>query len=255
MKWSNMRNRYLQNLNKIEFVVTDVCMGKCLHCSAGEDPVHGDRLDPTVAADAVRRITSIYTVRTVMAFGGEPLLHPDAVFAIMAAARAADVPHRQVITAGFFTRDEDEIFRVARLLAQSGVNDLLVSADAFHEACIPLEAVRKFVLAAKACEIPIRLQPAWLVSAADDNPYNRRTREILASFADAGIFPGEGNVIFPEGNARKYLAEYFADVQPENPYKENPCDVHCISFSANGDVLGDNVGRRDILDIIRDYRP
>jgi hypothetical protein len=93
------------------------------------------------------------------------------------------------------------------------------------------------------------------VSEADDNPYNRKTREILDSFADMGIAVNEGNIIFPEGNALKYLAEYFTDELPENPYVEDPSDVRCVSFSPNGDVLNGNVYERDILEILRDYAP
>ena len=85
--------------------------------------------------------------------------------------------------------------------------------------------------------------------------YNRKTREILDSFADMDITANEGNIIFPEGNARKYLAEYFTDKLPENPYVEDPRDVRCVSFEPNGDVLGGNVYERDIMEIIRDYVP
>ena len=66
---------------------------------------------------------------------------------------------------------------------------------------------------------------------------------------------GEGNVIFPEGNALKYLAEFFTDERPENPYVEDPRDVRCVSFSPNGDVLGGNVYQNDIMEIIKDYAP
>ena len=53
----------------------------------------------------------------------------------------------------------------------------------------------------------------------------------------------------------KYLAEYFTDELPENPYVEDPSDVRCVSFSPNGDVLNGNVYGRDILEILRDYAP
>ena len=135
------------------------------------------------------------------------------------------------------------------------MNDLLLSVDAFHQETIPLDVVKRFASEAKACGIPIRLQPAWLVSATDDNPYNRKTREILDSFADMDITANEGNIIFPEGNALKYLAEYFTDELPENPYVEDPRDVRCVSFSPNGDVLGGNVYRKDIMEIMKDYAP
>ena len=103
--------------------------------------------------------------------------------------------------------------------------------------------------------IPLRLQAAYLVSPEDDNPYNVKTREILDSFKELNVPIGDGNVVFPEGNALKYLAEYFTETRPENPYVEDRCDVRCVSFSANGDVLGGNVYRKDIMEIIKDYKP
>ena len=69
------------------------------------------------------------------------------------------------------------------------------------------------------------------------------------------ISENEGNVIFPEGNALKYLAEYFTDGIYENPYAEDPRDVRCVSFDPNGNVLGGNVYERDIMEILRDYEP
>ena len=248
-------NPYLKNLNKIEFVVTYACTGRCKHCSEGEHTSCGERIDPQIAADAVRKIAAEYDIQTVMTFGGEPLLYTDAVYAIMTVAKELNIPKRQVITNGYFSKNIDKIREVTERLAMCGVNDLLLSVDAFHQETIPLETVKIFAAEAKKHGIPIRLQPAWLRSAVDDNPYNRKTREILESFADMELPVGEGNVIFPEGNALKYLAEYFTDELPENPYVEDPRDVRCVSFSPKGDVLGGNVYERDIMEIIKDYAP
>ena len=246
-------NQCLKNLNKIEFVVTYACTGRCKHCSEGDHTSCGERIDPQIAADAVQKIAAEYDIKTVMTFGGEPLLYTDAVYAIMIAATELNIPKRQVITNGYFSKNADKIREVAERLAACGVNDLLLSVDAFHQETIPLDVVKRFALEAKACGIPIRLQPAWLVSAANDNPYNQKTREILDSFADMEISESEGNVIFPEGNALKYLSEYFADDHPDNPYVEDPRDVRCVSFEPNGDVLGGNVYEHDIMEIIKDY--
>ena len=250
-----MMNPYLKNLNKIEFVVTYACTGRCKHCSEGDHTSCGERIGPQIAADAVRKIGLEYDIKTVMTFGGEPLLYADAVYEIMNAAKELSIPKRQVITNGYFSKNADQIREVAVRLAECGVNDLLLSVDAFHQETIPLETVRVFATEAKKNGIPIRLQPAWLVSARDDNPYNKKTREILDSFADMGISVNEGNVIYPEGNALKYLAEYFSDEHPDNPYLEDPRDMRCVSFSPNGDVLGGNVYERDIMEIIKDYAP
>ena len=248
-------NPYLKKLNKIEFVVTYACTGRCKHCSEGDHTACGERIDPQVAADAVRKIVAEYDIKTVMTFGGEPLLYTDAVYPIMTAAKELNIPKRQVITNGYFSKKADKIREVAKGLALCGVNDLLLSVDAFHQETIPLDVVKRFAAEAKACGIPIRLQPAWLVSATDANPYNRKTREILNSFADMDITANEGNVIFPEGNTLKYLAEYFTDELPENPYVEDPRDVRCISFEPNGDVLGGNIYKNDIMEIIGGYAP
>ena len=250
-----MMNRYLKNLSKIEFVVTYACTGKCLHCSEGDHDACGESIDPQAAALAVRRIAAEYDIKTVMAFGGEPLLYPEAVEAIMRAAKALDIGRRQVITNGYFSRDAEKIAAIAARLADCGVNDLLLSVDAFHQRTIPLSVVRCFAAETTRFGIPIRLQPAWLVSPTDDNPYNQETRRILASLSDLGLSESEGNVIFPEGNARKYLSAYFGDTPPENPYVEDPRDVRCVSFSPNGDVLGGNIYQSDILSIIEAYKP
>ena len=248
-------NEYLKSLNKIEFVVTYACTGRCKHCSEGNHALRGERIDPVVAADAVRKIAAEYDIKTVMTFGGEPLLYTDAVYAIMQTAKELNIYKRQVITNGCFSKNAEKIREVAERLAACGVNALCLSVDAFHQETIPLEIVKTFATEAKKCGIPIRLQPAWLVSATDDNPYNVKTREILDSFAEMSLPIGEGNVIFPEGNARKFLAEYFTDELPENPYTEDPCNVKCLSFEPNGDVLGGNVYGRDIMEIIKDYTP
>ena len=250
-----MKNKYLKKLSKIEFAVTDACCGRCKHCSQGMHKSYGERIDPLIAKDVVHKICSEYDIRTVMTFGGEPLLHLDAVYSIMNAANEENIEHRQLITSGYFTKDLGEISKVAKELFECGVNDLRLSVDAFHQEYIPIETVKAFAYEAKESGIPIRLQPAWLVRSEDDNPYNARTRELLDSFSDMGIFECEGNVIFSEGNALKYLSEYLEKTVIENPYVEDLYDVKCISFASNGDVLKSNVYKFDIIEIINSYKP
>ena len=248
-------NKCFEKLEKIEFVVTYACTGRCKHCSEGDHKSCGESIKPEFAAGAVRKLTSAYPIRTVMAFGGEPLLYPEPVYAIMRAALECGVPHRQLITNGFFSKDHTRIEEVARMLADCGVNDLLLSVDAFHQETIPLATVAEFAGAARGFGIPVRLSPAWLVSSTDDNPYNRRTREILDSFADIDVTIGDGNVIFPEGNAMKYLAEYFDKTVPENPYAQDPCEIKCLSVEPDGTLFDQSIYRTDLLEILEKYTP
>lgn len=250
-----MMNDFLKELNKIEFVVTYACTGKCKHCSEGEHNDCGEYIAAEVAADAVRKVVSKYDIKTVMTFGGEPLLYPNTVYAVMKAAKELNVPKRQVITNGYFSKSNARISDVAAKLYECGVNDLRLSVDAFHQETIPLETVRLFASEAKKNGINISLQPAWLISKEDDNPYNNRTREILDSFDDMELPISSGNVIFPEGNAVKYLSEYFTECLPENPYVDDPYNVKCLSFAPGGDVLNGNIYENDILEIIKSYAP
>ena len=248
-------NQYLKELNKIEFVVTNACTGRCKHCSEGDHLRSGERIDPEVAADVVIKVSKKYSIKTVMTFGGEPLLYPDAVYAIHRAATEMGVPKRQLITNGFFSKNEEHIKEVAKQLKASGVNDTLLSADYFHQETIPIKYVKMFARAALDVGLPIRIQPAWLVSQDTDNEYNRVTHEIIREFLEMGICANQGNVIFPEGNALKYLSEYFEGESGINPYIEDPSNVRTLSFAPGGDVLGGNVYKTDIIELIKNYAP
>ena len=249
-------NEYLKNLDRIEFTVTMACTGKCKHCQNGDRVNNSEHIDAEIAADAVRRICEHFPIKSLMTFGGEPLLYPDTVCTIHKTGTEMGISKRQVITNGYFSKKRERIEEVAGNLAESGVNDLLLSADAVHQEIIPLEPVKYFAECARKSGIPIWLSPAWLVSREDQNPYNIRTREILREFEPLQIPVCKGNVIFPSGNALKYLREYFDEnVEESSPYYEDPGDVRSISFEVNGDVLNGNVYQTDILEIIRTYQP
>lgn len=248
-------NKYLKNLNRIEFVVTMACTGKCKHCSQGKHRT-SESIDKKLAADAVRKIAAEYKIDSVMTFGGEPLLCYDTVCEIHNTAKEMDIPHRQLITNGYFSKDFDKITLVANELAESGVNEILLSVDAFHQETIPLEYVKSFAEPIKESGVKIKVHPAWLVSPEADNPYNNKTKEILTEFNHMGIETNEGNVIFPSGNAVKYLSEYFdLSKEQKSPYWEDPTDIRAICFSANGDILGSNIYKQDMAEILEEYAP
>ena len=161
-----------------------------------------------------------------------------------------------MITNGFFSNKHERIKEVVKNLQDSGVNELLLSVDAFHQETIPIEPVKYFAECVAESKIHIKLSPAWLVSEDDDNPYNIRTREVINEFESLNIPVGSGNVIFPSGNALKYLSEYFdQNVNYSSPYDEDPRDIRAIGFLPNGDVLNGNVYKDGILDILKAYQP
>jgi MoaA/NifB/PqqE/SkfB family radical SAM enzyme len=248
-------NEYFKNLNRIEFVVTMACTGHCKHCSQGEHRGFTEHINGDCVSKAIRDVCSDYQIQSLMTFGGEPLLYPEDVCKIHAAATEAGIPKREMITNGFFSKSKERIREVTHMLAESGLNYIMLSVDAFHEETIPLEFVSFFADCARDEGIPIKLHPAWLVSKENDNEYNKRTREILLKFTEKGFDVSSGNVIWPEGNAKKYLSEYFDEnIEYINPYADDDSrDVWSLCFNSNGDVLSGNIYKNCIMDIFKAY--
>ena len=259
------------DVRRIEFVVTYRCNSHCRHCQVEDvrrqsDPAVVDR---DVAVDVVRKVTQVYNLSSIMTFGGEPLLYPEVVCAIHETAKACGIPHRSVITNAGTPRSESGAQGVARRLAESGVTGIWISADAFHQAHIPQEVVARNVRAYADAGIPrLVWNPCWVVSAEDDNPHNRRTREILNALAHLPVEVGDGNVVQPDGNARNWLGPYMppriatpAGSCEDVPYGTRLDEIGCIGIEPDGgisvcrDLTIGNAAEDDILEVLDRYDP
>ncbi len=248
-------NEYLKNLNRLEFVVTTACTGRCKHCSQG-DHKSTEHIETKLVADVVCAVAGEYKIESVMTFGGEPLLYPETVCEIHKTAKEMCIPRRQLITNGYFSKDFNQIKLTADNLIDCGVNEFLLSVDAFHQETIPLEYVKAFAENVRNNGAKMLVHPAWLVSKEDENAYNIRTKALLEEFSLIGIEASEGNVIFPAGNALKYFREYFDLSKIEkNPYQEDPTDIKAICIGADGSVFNDNIHLRNIIEILNSYFP
>jgi len=256
------------NLNRIEFVITRACSGRCKHCALGELTSKGRGINADAAVTAIKRLTERFAIDSIMTFGGEPLLFADAVCKIHAAARDCGIAKRQLITNGFFSKNEQKIDDVAKTLCDSGINNIMLSVDAFHQETIPLEPVLQFADALIKYEFPaLRTHPAWVVNKKDVNIYNTETKRLLKIFADKGIEANYGNDISPSGNALKYLAEYLPPIAEADlsapcgsaPYTSRIDEIDRISINPDGTVQAcfemGNIYRDDILNIVDSYDP
>jgi hypothetical protein len=167
-----------------------------------------------------------------------------------------------------FAERQIYINEVAKALCESGVNDILLSVDVFHQEFIPLKPVILFAEALLRHDTPaICVQPAWVVNEQHDNEYNSKTKRLIKLFTDKSIRSNEGNNIFPSGNALKHLSKYFSPPESVDlsvpcgsaPYTDKLDDVKCVSINAEGDVnvctaIG-NIYKSDILSIVEDYDP
>jgi hypothetical protein len=236
---------YLQ-VNRLEFAITYRCNSHCKHCHVGEAQRRStpSAIDQALAVDIVQRVAAAYDMRSIMTFGGEPLLYPEVVCAIHAAATQAGIPHRSIITNAGTPRAPDRSRHVARRLAASGVTDVHISVDGFHQEHVPLDAVEANVRAYVEAGIPrLVWNPCWLGSRADDNEWNQRTRAVLEALAHLPVEEDQGNVVQPDGNAQRWLAPYLPDPIPlpsgtceDVPYGGRLDQVECISIEPGGEV-------------------
>jgi hypothetical protein len=256
-------------IERVEFVVTYRCNSTCIHCQVDEKQRRSKpaALDPGLAARMIREVCRAWSPRSVMTFGGEPLLYADAVYAVHSAARECGIPHRQVITNAGYPSAPERFKIVAHSLAESGVNSVYISVDAFHQEFVPLEIVERNARLLLEAGIPeLHWNPCWVTSPEADNPWNRRTRQVLAALAHLPITQDEGNVLMPMGRACQQLAEYLPPRQSlpggrcgELPYTSRPETVTSLSVEPNGDITACNVlvniAQPDLLGALQAYDP
>lgn len=259
------------NLNRIEFIVTWQCGGKCKHCQIGDSinkPGPYRHILSEYAVKGIQKLNEFFEIESVMTFGGEPLYYPNITAEIHGAAAQCAINTRQILTSGYFTNNPKESADAANSLAEAGINSLLLSVDAFHQEHLPIEPVLQFARNIVNAKIPNAfLYPAWLVNEEHQNIYNTKTNEILEKFSDIPIPVKRGNNIFPGGNAARFLREYYE--KPElgliddcafASCPEPLTDVKTISIVPNGDlmvcgfIIG-NIYKENIIDIITRYNP
>ena len=145
----NQRNPYLKHVKRLEFSVTHRCRSRCAHCALGPDRLDGELL-PEDAAAALEAVDRACALESVLTFGGEPLLCVPTVCAVHQQAEDRGIPRRQLITSGCFTHDKALREHTADRLEASGVNEILLSVDAFHTEHLPI--AEQYAFARALCE-------------------------------------------------------------------------------------------------------
>jgi len=262
-------NKYLVP-NRIEFAVTYLCNSKCKHCySIQNKEKFPEHIDKSLAVEIVRKVGKQYSPESIMTFGGEPLLFPEIVSAIHKEAMDVGIPFREIITNGYWSKDSKKVKEIAKSLKESGVNEIIVSVDAFHQEQIPLDNVRKTI---ESCLQEgfqnIVLNPCWVVSEENDNRYNQETKSILQKLEDLPVRKLEGNVMEPAGLALINLKEFLPPREElpigkcgDMPYTDPLDSVKGIYIEPDGKVavcddfyIG-NAFETDIITLIENYNP
>jgi len=262
-------NKYLI-VKRIEFAITYLCNVRCSHCySIWGKEEFSTHINKSLARKIVRKVGRKYKPKSIMTFGGEPLLFPEIVYAIHKEAVDVGIPLREVITNGYWSKNGDKIKEIAQNLAESGVISIIISVDAFHQEHVPLGIVRRTAEACLQAGIEdLAWSPCWVVSEDDDNLYNRKTRSILKELEDLPVRNSGGNVMEPEGFALINMREFLpprkkipAGKCSDIPYTDPLDSVESICVEPDGRIavckdfhIG-NASEADVIDIIENYDP
>jgi len=264
-------NKYL-DIDRLEFAITYECNSKCKHCQLGgkeerrEFPSH---INQDLAVEIVRKVGKKYNPKSIMTFGGEPLLYPEIVYGIHREATRVGIPVREIITNGFWSRNPEKIQEIANKLAKSGVNEVCFSVDCFHQEFVPLKTVKKAVESLLEAGITnVSWDPCWVIARDNNNLYNRKTRSILENLEDLRVRTSEGNTAQPEGRAVLWLKDFLPRKTrtPKGrcgdiPYTEDLDSVRTVFTEPDGRIavckefyIGD-ASEADVIDILECYDP
>lgn len=257
------------NIKRLEYVITNNCSGNCKHCSVKNNEVKDVAVQEDLLLDVIRDLVKRYDIDSVMTFGGEPLLRRDLVLKIHNAARENNIARRQIITNGYFSNDYNFIRETADEIVLSGINEILLSVDCFHQEYIDINKVELFVQELKSKGfLNLRFHPAWVVDKNNINKFNEQTKNILAYMEKYGYKVTSGNNIQLSGNAVKYLKDYYPDEKinltrkcGEIKYSQSLDNIERITIDENGDVricqsfvIG-NITEDSIIKILETYDP
>jgi hypothetical protein len=170
-------------LKGLDILLTYDCTGRCAHCCYRAGPGQDGTMTVTEVARYLQEVAD-QPVDGVLLFGGEPFLCYDLLRECIPLA-ASLAPHVYVFTNGYWATDADTARRRLAGLRKAGLDYILFSADAFHQAHVPLERIALGIEAARDLGYTtIDVDNRFLGESGTDNAFNRRTRANMARLAE-----------------------------------------------------------------------
>lgn len=168
-------------LKGLDIILTYECTSRCAHCCYRAGP--GGNETMTVAeVEGYLSAVAGQPLEGILLFGGEPFVCYDLLRAsIPLAASLAPV---WVFTNGSWATDRDTALGLLSGLQEAGLDYILFSVDAFHQAHVPLARIATGIDAARALGYrTIEIDNRFLDAPEVDNAFNRRTQDHMSRLA------------------------------------------------------------------------
>jgi len=170
-------------LKGLDILLTYKCTGRCAHCCYRAGP---DRRQTMTATEVAGYLDAVahQPLEGILLFGGEPFLCYNLLRDCipLAASLAQQI---YVFTNGYWATDPATARRLLAGLQEAGLDYILFSVDAFHQAHAPLERVAIGIEAARALGYAtIEIDNRCLGAPEADNFFNRRTQMAMARLAE-----------------------------------------------------------------------
>lgn len=170
---------------------TERCNATCAHCIVESGPHRAGVMDPEVARAAIEGASRLPDVRLVVFTGGESFLHLDEILALCRFSGAQGMKTR-VISNGYWARTPEAAAAMLERIVDQGVDQLVISFDAFHLPYIAPERVLNVHRGARLAKrapylafstvIPARADAQELVEVPGGLRFPRAVIETLAAY-------------------------------------------------------------------------
>ena len=170
------------DLKGLDLILTYECSGRCAHCCYRAGPGR-DATMSLAEVEGYLAAVADQPLEWILLFGGEPFTCYELLRECV--ALAAPLAPVLVFTNGYWATDPDVARRRLAGLQAVGLEYILFSVDAFHQAHVPLERIAIGIEAARALGYQtIEIDNRCLGEPDADNFFNRRTWALMSRLAE-----------------------------------------------------------------------
>lgn len=161
------------------------CNIACAHCSVNSGPDRRGNMDLEQACAYVDRLAEMPEIRFIDLSGGEPMLHPKDVLALVSHIKRRGKSVR-LTTNGFWAATRRRAEDTLRDLKSAGLDAVGLSLDRWHLEYLPAGLARHFVDAARTVGFPPLISCVVRGNPADPRPGAPDDLRILLDFYGLG---------------------------------------------------------------------